>query len=240
MKDSDSSDEENKKKDYYKDYKSFKDDLTNLEKKILDDLAKYKTKLNSKDNTVGEENEIKRKLGNFNANLAELENAYNDRNAPSGFPANVLDSRQKELQQFRISYNEMLKQFNRYNEKKYSFKSSNQDEDYMHKEEFKDKNVEELLQEQKIKLEKQDDQLDEVLLDVKKNTVLAKHAGHVMREQNVQLEDIGEDMEIADERMKTLTGRFKNYANKQSWCCLVFILLIELGIALGAYYILVV
>ena len=35
MKDSDTSDEENKKKDYYKDYKSFKDDLTKLEKKNI-------------------------------------------------------------------------------------------------------------------------------------------------------------------------------------------------------------
>ena len=47
-------------------------------------------------------------------------------------------------------------------------------------------------------------------------------------------------MEITDEKMKTITGRFKNYAKRQSWCCLGIILFIEFAIALGAYYLLVV
>ena len=49
-------------------------------------------------------------------------------------------------------------------------------------------------------------------LNVKKNTVLATNVGHVIKEQNKHLDEINEDMDETQERMKTLTGRFKNYA----------------------------
>ena len=94
------------------------------------------------------------------------------------------------------------------------------------------------MQMQKDKLNEQDDRIEEITLDVKKNTVLAKNVGHVIKEQNKKLDEINVDIDMTDSRMKTLTGRFANYAKSRSWCCLVIILVIELAIAIVAYFLL--
>lgn len=227
---------------FVKNYKSYIQELSDLEKQIKEEIINYKGKISKEgENTIGQEYQIKNKLLNFDEKLTKLQDAYSDKNAPSGIPERELDRRQKDLQKFRISYEEIRKQFSDLEKKKYSYKKKIVDngeveEDYNHREEFQNKGAQELLLDQKRKLEEQDQQIEDIVVDVKKNTVLAKHAGRVIKEQNKKLEEISEDIERTDDRMKTLTGRFKNYANRQSWCCLSFILVIELGIALAVYY----
>ena len=80
----------------------------------------------------------------------------------------------------------------------------------------------------------QDEKLEEITLDVKKGTQLAKNAGHVMKEQNKQLDQINEDIDRTKERMDTLTGRFERYVAKFSMCKMIFIIVIELAIAVVA------
>ena len=104
-------------------------------------------------------------------------------------------------------------------------------EDYNDKEEYQGKSTEELMAMEKKKLEQQDNRLEEITLDVKKGTQLAKNAAHVIEEQNKQLDVITEDIERTDERMKTLTGRFENYIAKFSVCKLIIALIIEMVIA---------
>ena len=65
-----------------------------------------------------------------------LENAYSDKNAPSGFPLRELDKRQKEIQQFKFNYEKMEKEFNVHTEEKYRFRGQIT-EDYNQKEEYK-------------------------------------------------------------------------------------------------------
>ena len=230
--------QENDNKKYYSNYKTYINELTNLEKEIQKQLTDYKTKANAGNQTVNDENKIKKNFSNFEEKLNNLQTAYHNRNAPSGFPSSTLDQRQKQLQQFRINFENMRRQYNTIENNKYIYKNKIT-EDYMQKEEYKGYGTGELLTLQKKKLGEQDEHLEEITLDVKKNTVLATNVKHVIKDQNKHLEEIDEDMDEAQERMKTLTGRFKNYAKRQSWCCLVWILILELGIALGAYYLLV-
>ena len=230
--------QENDNKKYYSNYKTYINELTNLEKEIQKELTDYKTKANAGNPTVNDENKIKKNFSNFEEKLNNLQTAYHNRNAPSGFPSSTLDQRQKQLQQFRINFENMRRQYNTIENNKYIYKNKIT-EDYMQKEEYKGYGTGELLTLQKKKLGEQDEHLEEITLDVKKNTVLATNVKHVIKDQNKHLEEIDEDMDEAQERMKTLTGRFKNYAKRQSWCCLVWILILELGIALGAYYLLV-
>jgi len=230
--------QENDNKKYYSNYKTYINELTNLEKEIQKQLTDYKTKANAGNQTVNDENKIKKNFSNFEEKLNNLQTAYHNRNAPSGFPSSTLDQRQKQLQQFRINFENMRRQYNTIENNKYIYKNKIT-EDYMQKEEYKGYGNGELLTLQKKKLGEQDEHLEEITLDVKKNTVLATNVKHVIKDQNKHLEEIDEDMDEAQERMKTLTGRFKNYAKRQSWCCLVWILILELGIALGAYYLLV-
>ena len=227
------------KKDYYKNYKEYIQELSNLEKEIMDDLSNYKIQANNGGNTILEENKIREKLRNFKQKIDELKIVYNNQNAPVAFPANTLDRIQKEIQQYGINCGNMMKQFTNIYNNKYSHKDAI-NEDYSQKEEFKGIGTDELLYMQQKKLEGQDEQIAEITNDVKKNTVLAKNVGHVIKEQNVKLEEINEDIDVTERNMKSLTGRFKNYAGRQSWCCLGVILFIEFAIALGSYYLLVV
>ena len=234
--------EEEKKnnKDYYKKYREFVNELTNIEKQIMADLSSYRDKVSiSGASTIDDENKIKKELSEFTQKLELLENAYSNRNAPSGYPPQELDRKQKELQKFRINYEDMKKQYNAIFNSKYAYKNKiGDDVDYAQKEEYKNASAEELMQMQKDKLNEQDDRIEEITLDVKKNTVLAKNVGHVIKEQNKKLDEINMDIDMTDSRMKTLTGRFANYAKSRSWCCLVIILVIELAIAIVAYFLL--
>ena len=235
----DSQEEVKQGKDYYKHYKDFIQELSTMEKQILGELSDYREKVSNGSPTIDTETNIRNHFKTFGEKLDILEEAYNNRNAPSGYPYQELDRRQKEIQSYRIKLNDMRKQFNVLHNKKYSYQNKNDHEDYAQKEEFKDADIDELLYMQKKKLDSQDDRMEEITLDVKKNITLAKNARQVMKDQNKKLEQISEDIDNTDDKMKSLTKRFQNYARRQSWCCLMLILILELAIALGAYYFLV-
>ena len=228
--------DENDPQKYYSKYKQYISELNNLEKDIRKQLVEFKEKSKSKENTIGDENKLKTSFNIFKEKLDILQDAYSDNNAPATLPSSTLDIRQKELQQYQINLHNWRKQFIEIQNEKYSYKDKIE-EDYMQKEEYKTYTTGELQALQKDNLKKQDEKIDEIKKDIKKNINLAKNATHTMKEQNKTLEQISEEMEITDEKMKTITGRFKNYAKRQSWCCLVVILIIELVIALGAYFI---
>ena len=156
---------------------------------------------------------------------------------PSGFPLAELDKRQKEIQQLGFNYDKMEKEYKEIESERYKYKGGI-NEDYSKKEEYKFMNRDELLSLQKNKLNKQDDQIEDITVDVKKNTQLAKNAKHVLKEQNKQLEQINEDIDRNKEKMDKLTDIFKNYASSISWCKLIIVIVIELVIALAAYLIL--
>ena len=232
--------EKKDEKDFYKRYREFITELSNKEKKIMADLSNYREKaLKGGLSTIDDETNIKKQLSEFTQKLERLEDAYSNRNAPSGYPPQELDRKQKELQKYRISYEDMKKQYNSIYNSKYSYKNKiGDDEDYMHKEEYKNATTDELLVMQKEKLNEQNEQIDDITLDVKKNITLAKNVNHVLNDQNKKLEEINEDIEMTDEKMKTLGARFANYAKKRSWCCLMIILIVEIAIAIATYFIL--
>jgi len=145
-------------------------------------------------------------------------------------PSIVIESRQKEIHTFGIHYEEMEKAFKSIQENKYKFKGEIT-EDYSKKEEYKNMSTQEMMLLQKRKLNDQDKQLEDITLDVKKGTVLAQNAGHVIKEQNKQLDQINEDIDRTKDRMNTLTARFERYVAKYSVCKMIIILIIELAIA---------
>ena len=207
--------DENDPQKYYSKYKQYISELNNLEKDIRKQLVEFKEKSKSKENTIGDENKLKTSFNIFKEKLDILQDAYSDNNAPATLPSSTLDIRQKELQQFQINLHNWRKQFIEIQNEKYSYKDKIE-EDYMQKEEYKTYTTGELQALQKDNLKKQDEKIDEIKKDIKKNINLAKNATHTMKEQNKTLEQISEEMEITDEKMKTITGRFKNYAKRQS------------------------
>lgn len=226
-----------KPKNYYSEYKDFCRELDDIEKKIRAELLTYKSKLNDGSTTIENEKNIINLLKSYNETQTNLSEAYSGRNVPSGYPLKELDKRQKEIQQYGFNYQKMQKEYNFYKNEKYKFKGEIT-EDYSQKEDYKYMNSEELLSLEKKKIKNQDEQLENITLDVKNNTQLAKHAGHVIKEQNKKLEQINEDMDRTQEKMSKLTDRFKTYASNMSWCKMIFIIIIEFVIGLGAYLLL--
>ena len=213
-------------KQYYTNYKEYVTQINDLEKKIRQGLTTFKQQ-SGKGPTLQIEAEIKDLLKQYKELYTNLETAYSRRNVPGGFPELTIDERQKEIQKFGINYNDMDKDYKNVEENKYKFKNEIQ-EDYSQKEEYKNMTTGELMVVQKNKLKDQDKQIDDITLDVKKGTQLAKNAGHVMQEQNKQLEQMNQDIDRTKDNMNKLTGRFESYVAKFSMCKMITILIIEL------------
>ena len=218
-------------KEYYMNYDTFTKQIKDLNKSIRDQITSFKQKANDNTSTLPFENQIKSTLSKYKELLNNLQNAYSTKNIPGGIPQKTIDLRQKEIQQFGIDYDELEKSYKEAENEKYRFKNLIT-EDYSKKEEYKNMSTGELMTLQKKKVSDQDEKLEEITLDVKKGTQLAKNAGHVMKEQNKQLDQINEDIDRTKERMDTLTGRFERYAAKFSMCKMIFIIVVELAIAL--------
>lgn len=206
-------------KEYYTNFKTIVSDLNNQAKGLRGDISTYKQNIDQSKNTVDIENKLKKDLKSFKDSLDKLEEAYLTRNIPGNMPEATLDQRQKEIKKIKIDYEEINKQFQELNSNKYSFKGQIT-EDYRNKEELKGLTTGELLQLQDNKLKEQDNQIDDIITDGKKGTVLADNLQHGLKDQSKKAEQVMEDMDMVDSRMKKLTKRFNNYVKNSSYCCL--------------------
>ena len=217
-------------KEYYMNYQKYVDEIKNLEKTINQELTTFKSKTGGKELTIQLENQIKGHLKEFKDLQTSMSTAYSRKNVPGGMPELTIDKRQKEIQQFEITYNEMDKNYRSIENERYRFKNEIT-EDYSQKEEYKNMSAGELIMVQQNKLKEQDDQIDDIVLEAKRGQQLARNAGHVMKEQNKQIEQINEDIDRNKENMDKLTGRFERYVAKFSMCKMIMTLIIEALIA---------
>ena len=197
--------------------------LKNLHKK----LSNYKDKVGTNTNTIALEEEIEKEINSLKEDQRELDNAYSNKNAPSQISTNELDKRQKQIKKLEIGINDAEKSYNEIKDQKYEFKGPNMD-NYQLSDDMKNMSNAELYQQQQLKLKDQDQQLDDIFLDVKKGRVLAKEAGNIMDEQNKQLDELQDDIDRLDSKLKRGAKRFQNYVAKKSGCCIVVILILEL------------
>ena len=220
-------------------YMNFQGVITKQEetlKEIRNKLSNYQKSINAGGNTISMESDIDRDIKKYKDMASQLDNAYSNRNAPSQIPGNELDRRQKEIQKMNIDIQGIEKTFRDLQNQKYSFKGPVNDE-YQQSEEMKSMSNSELMQLQKVKISEQDKDIDDIIVDVKKGRVLAKEAGDIIQEQNKQLDSLQEDIDRLDSRMKRGIKRFENYVSKQSGCCIIFILILELALAVVIFLI---
>ena len=197
--------------------------VKNMHKKLSD----YDTEVEAGSNTIQMESEIEKEISNFRKAYKELEEAYSNKNAPIQMPLDELDRRQKQIQNLGQDINELYRNYQKIKDKKYEFKGQ-RNNDYQPTEDMKNMTNNELLQYQKVKMKQQDDQIDEIFLNVKKGSVLAKETGKILDEQNKQLDDLQNDMDRLDSKLKKGAKRFADYAAKKSGYCIAFVLVIEL------------
>ena len=224
-------------KDYYIKYDTFTSEINELEKTIRTELSAYRQKTSGQESTIQLENKIKGLFKEYKDKINNLSNAYIQKNVPGGVPQAAIIKRQGDIEQFKINCKELEKSYNNLENERYRFKDGIT-EDYYNKEEYKNMSTGELMMLEKNKIKKQDEKLDEITLDVKKGTQLAKNAGHVMKEQNKQLDQINEDIDRTKDRMNTLSGRFERYVASYSMCKMIIVLIVELIIAVLAFILL--
>ena len=217
--------------DIYLNYDVFTKEVSDLEKIIRDELNVYKQKCTGNESTIDLESNIKALLKQHKEKVSKLKIAYNRKNVPGGIPDATIDKRQGDIQQFEINYGNLEKTFSNLEKEKYRFKDVIT-EDYSQKEEYKNLTTGEIMVLEKQKLADQDERIDQITNDVIEGQKLAKHAGHVIKEQNKKLDQINEDIERTDQKMNTLTGRFERYVAGTSMCKMISIILIETAIAI--------
>ena len=172
--------------DIYKDYSAILEQQNEAKKELRKKITNYQTmSKNGNTNTISLENEIEKDMKKISTKISELENAYSNSNAPSYIPSNELDKRQKDIQKLRTDFGEIDNSYKNIKNEKYSFKGK-RDGPYELDENLKNMSNAELRQAQKEKIKKQDDQIVDIIQDVKKGRVLAKEAGHIIEEQNKQ------------------------------------------------------
>ena len=207
-------------------------DFTNVLNKQKDAIKEihqkvYQLKGMSNANTTDFEGEIRRDIKKIKDKNDELSNAYSNSNAPSTIQMIELDRRQKEIQTLKNSIKDEENNFLSVVKSKYSYKG-NRSGEYTPTDEMKGMTNNELLVLQKEKIHEQDKKLDDITLEVKKGRVLAKEAGHIIDEQNKQLDELQDDIDRLDNRFKKGIKRFENYVSRQSGCCIIIVLIAEL------------
>ena len=203
--------------------KKQEDNAKNLHKKLSD----YNSEAESGSNTIKIEGDIEKELSSLKEAHRELENAKKNKNAPSQISPNELDRRQKQIQNLGSNIQDIEQNYKQIKNKKYEYKGSKID-NYQPTEEMKTMSNSELLQYQQQKMKKQDDQIDDIIIDVKKGTVLAKETEKILDDQNKQLDELQEDIDKLDSKLKKGAKRFADYAAKKSGYCIVIILVLEL------------
>ena len=217
-------------KEYYMSYDKYLTEIKDLDKTLRQEINSFKQKINESGSTLELQNKIQDLLKKYKELYTNLDTAYTKKNIPGGMPDGTITKRQNDIQQLGINYSDLEKEFKSLTDEKYRFKNLI-NEDYSKKEEYKNMSTGEIMALEKKKLQNQDEKLDEITLDVKKGTQLAKNAGHVIKEQNKQLDQMNEDIDRTKERMDSLTVRFEKYVAKYSMCKMIIILIIELVIA---------
>ena len=174
-------------------------EIKQLEKQINIDNNTYSKKVDAGENTIKFEQELNRKLNQFKDMLQQLDTIYKNKAHPEvkALPTRECDARIKEIHNLLMNHDRMRMKFDSLKQKNYSFKGDTAKyDDYQEDENMKNMGTEELLKYQEQKIKSQDEQVEQIIGDVKVGKVLARQIGENLKDQNEMLEDLDQDVNI--------------------------------------------
>ena len=179
-------------------YRKKIDEIHEIEKNINTEIENYTKSIDNKENTILIEKKIEELLNKFKSQWDEVDLAYQNKNVPTLIPNGVRERRQIEIQNLNSSiYKQSKERYESLKSKKYSYDFSEFDKkNYNTMEEYKNKSGEQLIQESKEKIKKQNQHLDDIGLNVNKAKVYVKETQHMLSKQNDQLEYIQQNVRI--------------------------------------------
>ena len=179
-------------------YRKKIDEIHEIEKNINTEIENYTKSIDNKENTITIEKKIEELLNKFKSQWDEVDLAYQNKNVPALIPNGVRERRQIEIQNLNTSvYKQLKERYEALKSKKYSYDFSEFDKkNYNTMEEYKNKSGEQLIQESKEKIKKQNQHLDDIGLNVNKAKVYVKETQSMLSKQNDQLEYIQQNVRI--------------------------------------------
>lgn len=172
-------------------------DLRQLEKQINIDNNTYNKKIEAGENTIKFEGQLQQKLTDFKTQLQRLETLYKDKTNSEckNLPPREYDNRVKEIHNLLMNHDRMKMKFDSLKQRNYSYKGNTDKYDnYEEDDQMKNMGTEELLKYQEQKIQNQDEQIEQIIGDVKTGKVLAKQIGQDLKDQNEMLDELDQDV----------------------------------------------
>ena len=215
------------------DYQDKIKELRKLEKDINIENNEYNKKITAGENTIHFEGNLLNKLNSFKEQLQQLEQDYKTKANSDIRALNVreYDMRVKEIHNLLMNHDRMRMKFDSLKNKNYSYKgNTDKYDDYQEDENMKNMGTEELLKYQEEKIKNQDEQVEEIIGEVKKGKKIARQIGEDLKDQNEKLDVLEKDTTKLDTMMKRAQDRMEKLLDKSSNCCLFLVMFLELAI----------
>ena len=202
-------------KEFYTKFPTFETELTNKEKSLKKDIKSFKDVFGSNVNNSNIENRIKTNLESFKELIDQLHEAYKYKNAPINMPSNLVEKRQKEIDDFLASYNIMNEEFRKLIDGTYSYKDTNSLEYYKNEEKYNNMDTKELIKLSNDKLKEQDEKMNEIMHQVMLGKNKAKNLNAGFKDDNGKIIETNKKTDQVDSKIKKLSERFKNFFKKK-------------------------
>lgn len=101
-------------------------------------------------------------------------------------------------------------------------------ENYGDREDIKDKDFRQLMDTHQNKLKNQDEQIGQLVGVTKQGNKMAVQIGDDLKDQNVKLEKLEEDIELTGNKMTTTKEKFEHFIENGSFWCLYIIIIVEI------------
>jgi len=215
--------------DFHKLYNKKIDELNQKGSAINKLIETYSKKIDKNENTAQIEIEIQKKIDEYKNFQILFDKAYSDDNIPPGFPKIQCEKRQREIAGYSNEVKKFEERFSGLQSRKYEFKTDTLEQiDYNEK--YKGVSTKQLLLERDNNIKAQNQHLEDISVNVKKGTELAKNINVELGNQNTKLEYLNDDIDKLDSGMKRTMKKFDKYIQETSICR--YLLLIFLLVAL--------
>lgn len=204
-------------------------ELKAIERAINNDIKELRINVSNSANTFNIENSIRKSLDNYINKLDKLSEEYqtNVRTIKNVLPEKEYNFRLNQIQDLKNNHSKLKGTYDDLVDMKYKHKT-NYSDIKVNSEEMKDWSNRQIYDNSQKKLKNQDAQVEEISGTVKKGKELTKELKNELGKQNLMLEDVEKDVDRVNNKMVKTRGKFENYIEKSSTCCIMTVIIVEL------------
>ena len=174
--------------DYFKEgYQERCDEVNKLEGEINIKITQLKT-IGKSGSTISVEKEIEKLLSEYNSKLNTFIEKY--KNPPNEIPLSVINKRKNVIESFSLNYDRLYKKYNEAKKEKYAANLQPEGMSEETRNQIKFMDNQQLYEHGQNMLKGQDEKIEEITKDVKKEKKKAKEIHHDVENQIVKLDSL--------------------------------------------------